>query len=176
MSTGKRAFSMLGTLGAVWGVVGLTFILGRGLFCIYPFAAELCEMKFSGIHWAVLALSLVFMGYAEGYKGFQLRFSPRVGARALYLARNPTIVRVILAPLFCMGYFHATRKRKIVAYCLTAAIVLLIIGVGKLDQPWRGIIDAGVLLGLGWGLASVWYFTFKAFCTKGYAVSPETPE
>ena len=167
----------MGLIGAVWGIVGLTLILGRGLGCIYPFARELCGMEFGLVHWIALAVSLVFMGYAEGYKGFQLKFSPRVAARALYLKNNPTAVRVILAPLFCMGYFHATKKRKIVSYSLTAFIVALIILVGRLGQPWRGIIDAGVLLGLGWGLVSVWFYCFKAFFGKAdYTISPETPD
>lgn len=167
----------MGLFGAIWGIVGLTLILGRGLGCIYPFARDLCGREFGLVHWIALAVSLVFMGYAEGYKGFQLKFSPRVAARALYLKNHPTTVRIILAPLFCMGYFHATRKRKIISYSLTLFIVALIIGVGKLDQPWRGIIDAGVLLGLGWGLISVWFYCFKAFFGKAeYTVSPETPD
>jgi hypothetical protein len=75
-----------------------------------------------------------------------------------------------------MGFFHATRKRKIVAYSLTTMIIVLIILVRHLPQPWRGIVDAGVLLGLGWGLVSVWIFSFKALVGRGYAVSPETPD
>ena len=133
-------------------------------------------MTFGWGHWIALAVSLVFMGYAEGYKGFHLKFSPRVAARALYLTRNPSLVRVLFAPFFCMGFFHATRKRKIVSYCLTAMIIGLIVLVRTLDQPWRGIVDAGVLLGLGWGLVSIWLFTFQAFFGKGFDVSPETPE
>lgn len=167
---------MLGTIGAIWGVLGVTLILGRGLLCIYPYSSALCGIQLSAIHWVALAVSLVFMGYAEGYKGFQLKFSPRVAARALYLKQHPTVLRVVFAPLFCMGYFHATRKRKIVSYSLTFGIILLIIGVSRMNQPWRGIVDAGVLLGLGWGLASIWLFTCKAFFGSGCDVSPETPD
>jgi hypothetical protein len=133
-------------------------------------------MRLTGVHWMALVISLIFMGYAEGYKGFHLKFSPRVAARALYVRDNPTFLRVLFAPLFCMGYFHATKKRKIVSYSLTAMIILLIIGVGYLAQPWRGIVDAGVLFGLGWGLLSVWYFSIKAFFGKGFDVDPETPD
>ena len=166
----------MGIFGAIWGILGVTLILGRGLFCIYPFSRELCGMQLNTVEWIALGVSLVFMGYAEGYKGFQLRFSPRVAARALYLRQNPTLIRVLLAPLFCMGFFHATRKRKIVTYSLTTGIILLIIGVGHLAQPWRGIIDVGVLLGLGWGLLSIWYYTFRVFFGGGAAVSHETPD
>jgi hypothetical protein len=75
-----------------------------------------------------------------------------------------------------MGFFHATLKRKIVAYSLTTMIVLLIILVRQLPQPWRGIVDAGVLLGLGWGMVSVWIFSFMALFGKKFDVSPETPD
>ncbi|VGO21204.1 hypothetical protein [Pontiella sulfatireligans] len=172
MSIGKAA----GTLGSIWGVGGLSLVFGSALYRLYPYAEELQGMSFTWLHWVALFASLVFMGYAEGYKGFHLKFSPRCAARALYLKDNPTFIRVLFAPFFCMGYFHATRKRKIVAYSLTLMIVLLIVGVRKLEQPWRGIVDAGVLLGLGWGLVSVWIFSAKAFFGQGFDVSPETPD
>ena len=167
---------MMGIFGAIWGIVGLSLIFGRGLICLYPYVGELDWNTFSILHWSALVGSLLFMGYAEGYKGFHLKFSPRAAARARYLKNNPTLVRVIFAPLFCMGFFHATRKRKIVAYSLTTMIVVLIVLVRELSQPWRGIVDAGVLLGLGWGLVSVWLFSVKAFFGTGFDISPETPD
>jgi hypothetical protein len=169
-------FTFIGKVGAFWGIIGLSLIFGRGLVCLYPYVAELKIPEFQWFHWVALAASLLFMGYAEGYKGFHLKFSPRAAARARYLRGHPALVRVIFAPLFCMGFFHATRKRKIVAYSLTTMIVLLIIVVRLLPQPWRGIVDGGVLLGLGWGLVSVWVFSAKALFGKSYDVSPETPD
>lgn len=167
---------MIGRIGAIWGIFGLSLLFGSALYRLYPYAQELCGMDLGWIHWLALATSLVVMGYAEGYKGFHLKFSPRVAARALYLKQNPTLVRVVFAPLFCVGFFHATRKRKIVSYCLTLMIVGLVVWVRSLTQPWRGIVDVGVLLGLGWGLVSVWLFTFQAFFGKEFKVSPETPD
>ncbi|MDZ8120260.1 hypothetical protein [Pontiella agarivorans] len=168
---------MAGTIGAIWGIFGLSIILGRGLFSIWPFVDEIIGTRFSAVEWIGLAVSLVFMGYAEGYKGFHLKFSPRVAARALYLKNNPTLIRILFAPLFCMGFFHATKKRKIVAYSITTMVIVLILSVRYLAQPWRGIVDAGVLFGLGWGLLSVWMFCFRAFFGKeDYTASPETPD
>jgi len=166
---------MIGKIGALWGVIGMTLIFGRGLLSLYPYAMKLEPNTFNWVHWITLGISLLFMGYAEGYKGFQLKFSPRAAARALYLKKNPTIARVLFAPLFCMGFFHATRKRKIVTYSITTMIIVLIISVHQLPQPWHGIVDVGVLFGLGWGLVSVWVFCAKAFFGKDFDVSPETP-
>jgi len=169
-------YTVLGKIGAVWGIVGLSWLFSSALVRLYPYAREMEECPLRWYHWIGLVLCLAFMGYAEGYKGFQLQFSPRAAARALYIMKNPTPVRVILAPLFCMGYFYATRKRKIVAYSLTGGIICLIIAVHHTPQPWHGIIDVGVLFGLGWGMVSVWVFAIKALFGKNYDISPETPE
>ena len=173
--------SSLGKFGAFWGIVGLSLLFSRALFALSHYVPEMRgtpdhPVELHWYHWAALGVCLLFMGYAEGYKGFQLKFSPRAAARALYLKRNPTIARVIFAPLFCMGYFHATRKRKIVSYSITCMIIGLIIGVHHTTQPWHGIIDAGVLFGLGWGMITVWIFAFKAFFGPGFDISPETPD
>jgi len=168
--------SLLGKIGAIWGILGLTWLFSSALVRLFPYAKEVSECPLEWYHWLGLVACLAFMGYAEGYKGFQLRFSPRAAARALYIMRNPTLIRVIFAPLFCMGYFYATRKRKIVAYSLTIMVICLIIGVHHTPQPWHGIIDVGVLFGLGWGMVSVWVFAIKALFGKNYDVSPETPD
>lgn len=165
----------MGMIGAVWGVLGISLLFGSALFRLYPYAAELRGATLSPVHWAALAGCLLLMGYAEGYRGFHLRFSPRAAARALYLKNHPAPLRIVFAPLFCMGFFHAARRRKTTAFALTAIIILLIMLVRRLPPPWRGIVDAGVVLGLGWGIVSLWWFTLRAFADPSSAVSPETP-
>src|SRR5690606_2841474 len=93
--------------------------------------------------------------YAEGYRGFQMRFSPRVVARALHLARNPRPLHVVLAPLFCMSFFHATPRGRGAAWGVTLGVLAAILLIRYLPQPWRGIIDAGVVVGLAWGAWSL---------------------
>ena len=78
-------------------------------------------------NWLALIFSVVYMAYAEGYKGFHLAFAPRVVVRARYLADNPRTLHVLLAPLFCMGYIHATRRRKIISFALTAMIICFVL-------------------------------------------------
>ncbi len=82
-----------------------------------------------------------------------------MAARAKHLRDQPTFLRVALAPFFCMAYFAAPKRRRIVAYSLTAGVILLVVLVQRLDQPWRGIVDVGVVIGLGWGmLATILYW------------------
>ncbi|NQU39367.1 MAG: hypothetical protein HQ523_05395 [Lentisphaerae bacterium] len=168
--------SISGAIGALWGCVGVSLILGRGLASLFPHVRDLAGVELEWFHWVVMAAWSVLMAYSEGYRGFQLKFAPRVAVRAFYLKGHPTTVRVILAPLFCMGYFYATRRRKLLTYSLTGGIVGLIIVCGKLAQPWRGLVDVGVLIGLGWGMISVWIFMAKAFLGPGTAARTESLE
>lgn len=166
---------MLGSVAALWGFAGICLVFGSAIYRLSQVAWQMFEQPFSWYHWAALAFSIVFMGFAEGYRGFQKAFSPRVAARIYYLSRHVTPVRALLAPLFCMGFFHVRRKRLIVTICLTVGIVGLVQVVHMLAQPWRGIVDAGVVLGLTWGLVSLALFSLKAFFGRGFNHSPETP-
>lgn len=172
--SGGRGFC--GVFGAIWGILGITILLGSAVVRLFPYAYELREWALGWGHGVALALSVIGLGYMEGYRGFQLRFSPRTAARALYLSENPTWARLLFAPLFCMGFFHATRRRRFATMVLTLGIVGLVLGVRQLAQPWRGIVDAGVVVGLSWGLVSVWYYTLKAFFSSSFCVCPETPD
>ena len=121
-------------------------------------ALELEKSSMSQVHWLALAFSVIYMGYAEGYKGFHLGFAPRVIVRARYLADNPRPLHVLLAPLFCMGYIYATRKRQIISFALTTMIICFVLIARSIPQPWRGILDAGVVVGLSLGVLSIAYF------------------
>lgn len=162
-------------LGAIWGLTGVLLLIGSAVYRLSPIGMDAFSHKLLWYHWASLMLFVAFMAYAEGYRGFQQRFSPRVAARARYLMENPVPVHVLLGPLFCMGFFHATRRRKITSFSVTAGIVILIITVRLLPQPWRGIVDVGVVVGLAWGLVSLVVFMFQAFASEDFRYSPEVP-
>lgn len=139
----------------------------RALVSLTPIALEpICTGQLEAWHWAVLVGWVVTNAYAEGLVGFHRKFSPRTVDRALYLGRNPSLGRVVLAPLFCMGLFHASRKTMIVSWTLLLGIVALVIFMRQLEQPWRGIIDAGVVVGLALGLVSLCGLFLRAVLTK----------
>lgn len=145
---------------AAWGILGVAALLVRALFALTPIAVEaLTAGAMSPFEWGVLLAWVLGNAYAEGYVGFHQKFSPRTVDRALFVARNPTWPRVVLAPAFCLGLFDAGRRTQIVSWALLVGIVLLVVLVRGLPQPWRGIVDAGVVVGLGIGLASLlWHF------------------
>jgi hypothetical protein len=43
-----------------------------------------------------------------------------------------------------------------------------------LPQPWRGIVDLGVVIGLAWGLVALGVFTVQAFSGR-LNHAPEVP-
>ncbi len=167
---------MLKKLGALWGLIGVSFLLASAIYRLTPVALDAFFLTLTWYHWAFLACVLVFMAYAEGYRAFQKGFSPRVAARARYLRTHKNVIHIILAPLFCMGYFHTTRRRQIASLSVTTGIIILIILVRLLPQPWRGIVDGGVVVGLAWGLISLAVFGFQAFTGERFRHSPEVPE
>jgi len=167
---------MLGRLGAVWGVLGVSLLMGWAVVRLTPIAMEAWGMPWGWLEWLVAVPWLIFMLVGEGYRGFQKGFAPRVAARARYLREHPRPVHVLLAPVFCMGFIHATRKRRIVSIAVTSGIVLLILGVRLLPQPWRGIVDLGVVAGLSWGLLAIVGFGLRALLSERFDHPAETPE
>ncbi|UCH28774.1 MAG: hypothetical protein JSV06_10910 [Myxococcales bacterium] len=144
-------------LVAAWGVAWVSLLLVRAIWRLTPWALEpwsedLMTTSQKGIYIAWLIAN----AYLEGYRGFQLRFSPRVVSRAAYLGQNPRPLWIILALPFCMSLFHSTRRQMTVSWVFIGALILLIWWVRSLPQPWRGIIDGGVVLGLAWGLLVIW--------------------
>lgn len=162
-------------LGALWGVGGIVLLFLSACWRLGRLALEAFSGNWAWYHWPTLALVIVFMAHAEGYRGFQQGFSPRAAARARYLREHPRALWLALAPLFCMGYIHATRKRRTLSFSLTLGIVALVLLVRLLPQPWRGIIDAGVVVGLLWGVISLTYFSVRALTSPSFNIPPETP-
>jgi hypothetical protein len=168
---------MAGLIGVIWGFIGVVGFIGYSALRLSHLAMDAFAYTLLWHHWLALIGFVVFMAYSEGYRGFQQAFSPRTVARTIYLYHHPTALRVLLAPLFCMGYFHIIKRRQIIIVGLTVFIIVLIILVRLLSQPWRGIVDAGVVVGLTWGLVSLLLFAVKELMTsETFPHSPDVPE
>jgi hypothetical protein len=142
-------------IGTAWALIGVVAILGDAIARVWPYTREALRHGLTGPQWVLLIAWVVVMVVAEGYRGFQKRFAPRVTTRGLHLLQHGRGIDLLLAPFYCIGYFHAPRRQIISSWSLTAGITLLIVIVRTFDQPWRGIVDAGVLAGLAYGLAAV---------------------
>ena len=170
-----RQAEILGIIGAAWGLAGLVGLLVFAVYRLGGVVVAGVEWPWGWEHAAVAVGNAVFMAWSEGWRGFQRSFSPRVAARLKWLREHPSTVRVVFAPLFAMGYFGATRERLIGIYALTAGIVVLIVVVHMLPQPWRAALDIGVILGLTWGIVSTLACAWRALDGDTYDVVPDVP-
>jgi len=164
-------------VAALWGVIGVTAIVLYAIVRLTTYVIGALAVGLDALQWLALVVNVILMAWLEGYRGFQLRFAPRVAARALYLYRHSNSRGTWpLAPLFCIGYFDANRRTRIFAWAGTTGIVILVLLIHRLGQPWRGIIDAGVVVGLSWGLISLVVMAVATFRAGEYLVSPEVPD
>lgn len=144
------------TLSSLWGVLGVLAVLGNAVRRLLPIALEPFKLgDFTRPLWGQYVAFALFMAYAEGYKGFHLKFSPLVVRRAYTLGPDSPLLHKVLAAPYSMGLFHASRKRKIVSWGLAVGIFGLIRLVKSLAYPYRSIVDAGVVVGLTLGATSI---------------------
>lgn len=137
-------------------------LIGDAIVRLSMRAAEaLVHPELGTTHLVFVALWAPAMIYVEGVRAFQRGFAPRAAARALALARaghdSPNVVvdRPVLrlaAPLVCAGLLCATRRRRIASWGVVTGVVCLVVLITWLPQPWRGLVDLGVVLALSWGV------------------------
>jgi len=173
---GNHVNNRMGMVGAIWGVIGVAMLLMLAISRLLGIVHESLLLPWHWYHYAALAISVLGMAFFEGYRGFQRGFSPRVAARARHVRENPRKRFVVLGPLFCASYFHARRRRQITAISVTLGISVLIAAMRHVAQPWRGIVDAGVLVGLVWGVVSLIIISYIALTADTFDHSPELPD
>jgi len=171
-----RSWSIAGLSSAGWwGFFGVIALLVDALIRLAPVAwAPIADESLGWGAGLAYLLSIAFMAYTEGYRGFQKQFTPRLVARLWVIRQTPWWVQ-LLAPLYAMGMIHATRRRLLGAWGLVLAIVMMIIAIRFLPQPWRGAIDAGVVVGMSWGLASMMAQMARALVSGPPSLDPELP-
>lgn len=138
---------------SVWGVLGAMALLGFGVWRVFPHALEpmLTPGSMTRTQAWLYAFCVVFNAWTEGYKAFQKMVVPRALVRAHWLNEHPGRIPAWSAPFFVAGFFAMKRRALIVRYVFLIVIIGVIVGMRFVPQPWRGIIDAGVVVGLGWG-------------------------
>ncbi len=148
---------------AYWAVLGFSMLLLAAIWRLGQQSLAALQTELSTLEWTVLIAFCAFMLYSEGYRGFQQRYSPRFASRVIALRDSATLLEGLAAPLYAMGFFRAERRDMVVTYLLTLLIIAFIFLFGFIPQPWRGILDSGVVLGLGWGLISSWAHVLAAW-------------
>lgn len=149
----------MGWFAVVWGLTGVCLLLLSAIWRLSPHAIEaFASGQMNNLHWLFGLCWFFFMVYSEGWRGFHRGFSPRVVARAARLRQAPDPLAVTLAPLVCLGFLRATARRQRISLIVFTVICGLVVLVRLLPQPWRGLVDLGVVSGLALGLGSIFYF------------------
>lgn len=151
-------------LAWAWALSGVLAIVIHPIVKLAPIAQEALGSGLSVFEMVLTAVWIVFMAYSEGHKGFYRSFAPRVVSRSEHFLTDDTLrwYQMVLAPVYAMGMFWAPRRRMIVIWVLIFAIIILVLLVGLLNQPWRGIVDSGVVVGLSYGVLSILYFVVRS--------------
>ena len=165
--------NFLGAIATTWGIAGVLLPIGAAMVRLTRVGLDAFDYPLQTHHWAFFVVFLLFMLISEGYRGFQKSFAPRVAARARELQLDPRPLQVFLAPLVCMGFIYATPRRMLRSYGLAGAIVIFVLIVRQLAQPWRGLVDLGVAAGLFWGVVALVVCSFQAFTREPATASPD---
>lgn len=163
-------------LFVLWAVVPVLLLLSSAIYRLGIHAVVAVSDSLTPLQWCALVFSVIYMLHAEGYKGFYKAFAPRFAARVRHVRDSGSTLQRVLAPVFCFGFFGATRRRLLTTYLLTTMIVCMVLLVSQVAQPWRGIIDAGVVAGLIVGVMSMLYFLAQALSQESFEHSPEIAE
>mmetsp|Transcript_2741 Transcript_2741/g.7329 ORF Transcript_2741/g.7329 Transcript_2741/m.7329 type:complete len:287 (-) Transcript_2741:1486-2346(-) len=163
----------MAAFGSVWGSFGVMYILAKAITRVMPIALEPFKagsaLVFSPLQWSLYAASCLLFAYAEGYKGFHLKFAPLCVKRSFTLligtpqGNNP--LHYLFAPLYSMGLFQATKKRMTVSWCVSLGVASVVAVVKRLPAAPRCILDAGVVVGLTLGSASILYHYARSILT-----------
>jgi len=174
MSSQVRPLGAYGSLILSWALGGVTTILAFAILRLSPRVAEAFALELSTSHYVFAVGFTLFMLYTEAWRGFHKKFSPRAVSRALHLSRHGRPMHCLLAPIFGMGYFHATKRRIIATWILTGFIVGFVLCLRLVDQPWRGLVDLGVVVGLSAGILTLYIEAWR-IARGGEPVDPELP-
>ncbi|WP_181197246.1 hypothetical protein [Enhygromyxa salina] len=171
----SRPSTSANTAIVLWAVLGVIALLSQAIVRLLPRALEpVLDGSLGALGILAYVASIVAFAYSEGHRGFAQRFSPRVVVRALKLAERRGWL-IAIAPLMAMGLVHGTRRRLIGSWVLLGGIVTLVLLVRLLPQPWRGAVDAGVVVGLSWGVIATLVLMIKALRGQVPDTDPELP-
>jgi len=151
----------------LWGIGFDLFILGGACIGLVPRALEALRHPLTWGQKCAYAASVLLIGVIEGYFAFHRSFAPMLAARVYHLMRYPhpsaltNAALCAVLPAYSFALFYAPLRRVIISWAVVVSVTAIVIIVHHLPQPWRGIIDGGVVAGLGFGTFSTAIFAVR---------------
>jgi hypothetical protein len=161
----------------VWGIGGVLLSFVHAIVTLTPRAwAPIASGSLTTPQIVIYVGWVIVNAYGEGYRALHRKFCPRVVARAYHLAQHPTPLPALLAPFYCFSLFHASRRGLLKGWLLIAMIATFIVLLHFTPQPWRGIVDGGVIVALAWGALALLVLAARALRSGPPDVEMELPE
>lgn len=153
--TEKTSSAAAPSASAWWAVTGVAALFltaagrlgGRGL--------ETMRAGMTAWQWLALVLLTAAFVYGEGYRALHRRYAPFVVERAGRLGPASSRLRCVLAPLWAMALVGERSRLVVRAWAGAWAIVVAVVLVRSLPEPWRGIVDFAVAGALFWGFVAL---------------------
>lgn len=144
-----------GMATSAWALVGVSALFASAAYRLGERGLDVIRNGLGGWEWAALAgLTVVFV-YGEGVLALDRKWVPGLMRRIRELRRERSLVLRLLAPLYGLSLIGAPRRKLVLSWLGTAAIVGAILLVRALPEPWRGIVDFAVAAALALGLVSI---------------------
>ena len=140
---------------AAWAVGGVIAMFVEAAYRLAVKAAETVQAGLSPFEWVAFAAIAGSLAYFEGYRAFQVRFGPRIVARAFAFSGEFRPRWIPLAPFHALSLFGGTRAEIARGWLVVALVAGAVFAVRALPFPWRGLVDGGVSIALAWGIVAM---------------------
>jgi hypothetical protein len=148
---------MRSLLARSWALAGLVLLLGRASvsLTLKGYHEVVAPGLLTPVEWMALAgIALLFV-WGEGWMALHRKWAPRVAGRIRDLDAELGALGLVLAPLHAVGLVGAPRRTLVRTWSGVAAIVVAVVLVRQLAQPWQGMIKLGVAGALALGVVSL---------------------
>ena len=138
-----------------WAVAGVCALFAEAIVQLGRRGIATLRAGLEPEEWLALVLLSAAFLYGEGVGALERRWVPGLVARARELSAGSARWQRALAPLYAMSLVGAERKSSGRAWLGVGLIILAVLLVRALPEPWRGIVDFAVALALLWGLGAI---------------------
>ena len=154
----------LGDVAAVlWALGGVSLLFATAAVRLGGRGVETVKAGMETAEWAVMVFLVLLFVVGEGGGALQRKWVPRMVRRAADLRGTAALHHQLLAPLYGMSLIGGCARSRTRAWAGTLSIVIAVLVVRSLPEPWRGIVDLAVASALVWGLVSIAVEGRKAF-------------
>lgn len=147
--------SLPGSLAAVWALLGVAALFAMAVVRLGARAMNSLQAGVGPMEFVLLVSLVLLFVVGEGWAALQRKWVPRVVARARELRHRGLILHRLLAPLYGMSLIGAGSRTLVRGWAGVAAVIVAVLAVRLLPDPWRGMVDLAVAAALSWGLLAL---------------------